>query len=45
MRRLFLHINVSLDGYICDAAGDIDWHFAERSFSATSTTYSNQSTA
>ena len=32
MKRLFLHINVSLDGYICDAAGDIDWHFADEEF-------------
>ncbi|MGH8877042.1 MAG: dihydrofolate reductase family protein [Stackebrandtia sp.] len=32
MRRIFLHINVSLDGYICDAAGDIDWHFADAEF-------------
>ncbi|MGH3381987.1 MAG: dihydrofolate reductase family protein [Actinoallomurus sp.] len=32
MRRLFLHINVSLDGYICDAGGDIDWHFADEEF-------------
>jgi dihydrofolate reductase len=29
MRRLFLHINVSLDGYICDTAGRIDWHFSD----------------
>lgn len=32
MQRLFLHINVSLDGYICDSAGDIDWHFADEEF-------------
>lgn len=32
MRRLFLHINMSLDGYINDAAGDIDWHFADAEF-------------
>jgi dihydrofolate reductase len=32
MRRLFLHINVSLDGYICDAAGVIDWHFSDEEF-------------
>ena len=25
MGRLFLHINMSLDGYINDAGGDIDW--------------------
>jgi dihydrofolate reductase len=28
----FLHINVSLDGYICDASGVIDWHFADDEF-------------
>jgi dihydrofolate reductase len=32
MRRLFLHINVSVDGYICDTGGDIDWHFADAEF-------------
>ncbi|NEW42119.1 dihydrofolate reductase [Nocardia cyriacigeorgica] len=32
MRDIFLHINVSLDGYICDAAGDIDWAFADAEF-------------
>ncbi|WP_410603557.1 dihydrofolate reductase family protein [Amycolatopsis sp. lyj-90] len=32
MGRLFLHVNVSLDGYIADAAGDIDWHFADDEF-------------
>lgn len=32
MRRLVLHMNMSLDGYICDAAGDIDWHFADEEF-------------
>ncbi|GAA0744637.1 dihydrofolate reductase [Dactylosporangium roseum] len=32
MRRIFLHINVSLDGYICDTAGDIDWHFSDEEF-------------
>lgn len=32
MRQLFLHINVSLDGYICDTAGVIDWHFADSEF-------------
>jgi dihydrofolate reductase len=32
MRRLFLQINVSLDGYINDAAGDIDWHLADDEF-------------
>jgi len=32
MRHLFLHINVSVDGYICDTAGDIDWHFSDEEF-------------
>ena len=32
MRRLFLHINVSADGYIADTAGDIDWHFSDEEF-------------
>jgi dihydrofolate reductase len=32
MRRLFLQINMSMDGYINDAAGDIDWHFADDEF-------------
>ncbi|GAA3397516.1 dihydrofolate reductase family protein [Cryptosporangium minutisporangium] len=32
MGRLFLHINVSLDGYVNDAAGAIDWHFADEEF-------------
>ncbi|NRQ34007.1 dihydrofolate reductase [Nonomuraea sp. NN258] len=32
MRRLFLHINVSLDGYITTPAGDIDWRFADEEF-------------
>ncbi|MFI0482607.1 dihydrofolate reductase family protein [Actinomadura sp. 9N215] len=32
MRRLFLHINVSVDGYIADPAGDIDWRFADQEF-------------
>jgi dihydrofolate reductase len=32
MRRLFLHINVSADGYIADAVGDIDWHFSDEEF-------------
>jgi dihydrofolate reductase len=34
MRKLFLQINVSLDGFIEDAAGDIDWHFADAEFDA-----------
>jgi dihydrofolate reductase len=32
MRRLFLQINVSLDGFIEDAEGEIDWHFADDEF-------------
>jgi len=32
MKTLFLHINLSVDGYICDAAGAIDWHFADAEF-------------
>lgn len=32
MRRIFLHINVSLDGYICDADGEIDWSFSDAEF-------------
>lgn len=32
MGRLFLHINVSLDGYVNDAEGEIDWHFADEEF-------------
>ncbi|MFC5822175.1 dihydrofolate reductase family protein [Nonomuraea harbinensis] len=32
MRRLFLHINVSLDGYIATPSGDIDWRFADQEF-------------
>ncbi|MFC5819438.1 dihydrofolate reductase family protein [Nonomuraea harbinensis] len=34
MRRLFLHINVSIDGYIADLDGDIDWRFADEEFQA-----------
>ncbi|TDD37518.1 hypothetical protein E1287_08045 [Actinomadura sp. KC06] len=32
MKRLFLHINVSVDGYITDPEGDIDWRFADQEF-------------
>ncbi|MBF9133298.1 dihydrofolate reductase family protein [Plantactinospora sp. S1510] len=32
MGRLFLHINVSLDGYVNDADGEIDWHFSDEEF-------------
>lgn len=34
MRQLFLQINVSLDGFIEDAAGGIDWFPADAEFSA-----------
>ncbi|WP_410582872.1 dihydrofolate reductase family protein [Amycolatopsis sp. lyj-108] len=34
MGRFFLHVNVSLDGYIADTAGDIDWRFADDEFQA-----------
>ncbi|MBB3666226.1 dihydrofolate reductase [Prauserella sediminis] len=32
MQPLFLHTNVSLDGFICDTAGHIDWHFSDEEF-------------
>lgn len=32
MRRLFLHISVSLDGYIADEAGALDWISADDEF-------------
>jgi dihydrofolate reductase len=32
MRRLFVQINTSLDGYIDDRDGVIDWHFADDEF-------------
>jgi dihydrofolate reductase len=32
MRRLFLHISVSVDGYIADDAGAIDWVSADDEF-------------
>jgi dihydrofolate reductase len=32
MRRLFLQINVSLDGFIEDPTGEIDWHFVDDEF-------------
>jgi dihydrofolate reductase len=32
LSTLFAHVNVSLDGYICDAHGEIDWHFADAEF-------------
>lgn len=31
-RKLFLQINATLDGYIEDTNGDIDWHFADDEF-------------
>ena len=34
MGALFLHINVSLDGFIEDASGGIDWHFQDDEFEA-----------
>ena len=34
MRRIFLHINVSLDGFIEDENHEIDWHFADDEFEA-----------
>ncbi len=33
MRRLFVQTNTSLDGYITDGDGEIDWHFADDEFS------------
>ncbi len=33
MRRLFVQTNMSLDGYITDRDGEIDWHFADEEFS------------
>ena len=33
-RKLFLQINVSVDGYIEDPDGDIDWHFADDEWDA-----------
>jgi dihydrofolate reductase len=33
-RRLFLQINMTIDGYVEDANGDIDWHFADAEFDA-----------
>ncbi|WP_309082209.1 dihydrofolate reductase family protein [Zhihengliuella sp.] len=32
MRRLFLHTNVSLDGFINDDSGAIDWAFSDAEF-------------
>ena len=32
MRRVFLHINVSLDGFIEDKDQEIDWHFVDDEF-------------
>ena len=32
MRKLFLQINTSLDGYIEDPTGEIDWHFVDDEF-------------
>ena len=33
-RKLFLQINMTVDGYVEDANGDIDWHFADAEFDA-----------
>lgn len=33
-RKLFLQINMTVDGHIEDANGDIDWHFADDEFDA-----------
>jgi dihydrofolate reductase len=33
-RKLFLQINMTIDGYVEDANGDIDWHFADDEFDA-----------
>src|SRR5688572_12132984 len=32
MRKLFLHIMVSLDGYIEGPNGELDWHFSDDEF-------------
>jgi hypothetical protein len=32
MRKLFLQINASLDGYIEEPSGEIDWHFVDDEF-------------
>ena len=32
MRKVFAQINVSLDGYIEDTGGEIDWHFVDDAF-------------
>lgn len=37
MAELFLHISVSLDGYIEDAQGDIEWMISDTSFDDYST--------
>jgi len=29
MAKIFLHINVSVDGFICDPSGQTDWRFAD----------------
>jgi dihydrofolate reductase len=33
-RKLFLQINTTVDGYVEDSRGDIDWHFADDEFDA-----------
>jgi len=37
MAELFLHISVSLDGYIEDTDGDIEWMTSDTSFDDYST--------
>ncbi|MCI0624266.1 MAG: dihydrofolate reductase family protein [Acidobacteria bacterium] len=32
MRKVFLHINVSLDGFIEDENHEMDWHFVDEEF-------------
>jgi hypothetical protein len=32
MRKLFFQINVSVDGFIEDPSGKIDWHFVDDEF-------------
>lgn len=32
MRKVFLHINVSLDGFIEDESHEMDWHFVDDEF-------------
>lgn len=34
MRKIFLHIDTSVDGFIEDETGEIDWHFGDEQFDA-----------